>query len=287
MANEIKHYFLAPSWDYPPNGSIALGNIVRSPEKIVPPLYIHQSTNSEPMMQSSTKFGVDWSRATETERGFGIWAKFMQIIGLGIDFGLEMKIVDRQLYHFERIDTEEYFPDEETIRKSVNSTAVKSYIEKSRFTKDVYMIVGIKKVYGARIASVVDGRRGGVLKVALHGMALTSAPISIGPQGKYESIGTNTMSFEGSTDFVFAFRLRKVRIREEKVEQDDYNKGALLSEQVDTVFIPEAFTVLGLENADACAKDFGLDDEIVTDGQEKSRVATQKSLRRDWRYEAE
>jgi hypothetical protein len=279
MANEIKNYFLAPSWDYPRNGPITLGNIVRTPDKIVPPLYAHKPTDSDPPINLSSKTGVDWSRAKAAEGSFGVWAKFLQFLGVGLDIGVDFKNADDRIYHFERIDTEEFFPDEEAIRKRMATPAVKSYLEKSRFRKEVYMIVGIKRVTGANVKSTVERERGGELDIALDGTVLTGAPVSVGPKVKYKTRKKDEMSFEGSTDFVFAFRLRKVRVnKKDEVGQDDYRKGTLLEDQVDEVPVSETFTMLGLEDRDASAEDFGLEEhEYVMDGEEKVRVAASES----------
>ncbi|KAI9642071.1 hypothetical protein NHQ30_009942 [Ciborinia camelliae] len=83
------------------------------------------------------------------------------------------------------------------------------------------------------------------------------------------------MPFKGATDFVSAFRLRKIGgNKNEEVEQDDYGKETLLGGQIDKIAVSETFTVLGLEGVDASAKEFGLDDEVVMDGEDKVRVAT-------------
>jgi len=65
--------------------------------------------------------------------------------------------------------------------KGLRSPAVKSYLEKSRFRKEVYMIVGIKTATGANSKSTVERERGGELDVALGGTVLTGAPVSVGP----------------------------------------------------------------------------------------------------------
>lgn len=62
MTNEVTNYFLAPIWNYAPQGPIALGNIVRAPNKIVPPLYAHTPSESDPPVTPSFKEGVSWSK---------------------------------------------------------------------------------------------------------------------------------------------------------------------------------------------------------------------------------
>lgn len=78
MANQIKQYFLAPSWDYPPNGSIALGNIIVSPTRPVPAVVAATSAaGSEGLNISSTKHGVEWQKGKTNAHKFGIWTKLL------------------------------------------------------------------------------------------------------------------------------------------------------------------------------------------------------------------
>jgi hypothetical protein len=80
----------------------------------------------------------------------------------------------------------------------------------------------------------------------------------------------------GFTDgeFVFAFRVRKVRIHESgRVEQDDYNRDALLGVDDDEGEEEElAFEVDGLEDVDEAGEEFQLGGETVTEGEEEIRV---------------
>lgn len=279
MANEIKNYFLAPSWDYPPNGPIALGNIVEAPDEIVPPLYAHTPTDTDPPVIASSKYGVDWSRAKSNEGSFGVWAKFLQFLGLGVDVGANSTSLTETIYHFERIDTEESFPDEDAIRKRMASPTVKTYLEKSAFRSDVYMIVGIKKVTGVMMKAITGKEGGTTLDITLDGAVVVGAPVSAGPRANYKSTKSDGLSFEKSTDFVFAFRLRRVKISKNgKVEQGNYSKGALLGDEIDEApAVSETFTVLGLEDQDASAENFGLEaeereQEVVMDGEERVQV---------------
>lgn len=76
-------------------------------------------------------------------------------------------------------------------------------------------------------------------------------------------------------EFVFAFRVRKVRIHESgRVEQDDYNRDALLGADDDEGEEEEelAFEVDGLEGVDEAGEGFQLGGETVTEGEEEIRV---------------
>lgn len=75
MANQIKQYFLAPSWDYPPDGPIALGNIIISPSRPVPAVVTAASAVEPKGKISSTKHEVQWQKGRTHAYQFGVWTK--------------------------------------------------------------------------------------------------------------------------------------------------------------------------------------------------------------------
>lgn len=82
MANQIKQYFLAPSWDYPPKGPIALGNLIVSPSRPVPALVTAYSAAGSEGPISSTKHGVEWQKGRSNAHKFGIWTKLFVVSSL-------------------------------------------------------------------------------------------------------------------------------------------------------------------------------------------------------------
>ncbi|KAM3079858.1 hypothetical protein ACMFMF_003279 [Clarireedia jacksonii] len=171
---------VSPSWHYPPNGPITLGNIVRAADKIVPPLCAppHQLRPAGQHLHQDRR-RLDSSRICRKGVRFGVWAKFLQFLDLGIDVGIDMMNEDISVYELDCIDTEEFFPDEEMIKRGVANPAVKSFLEESRSKKEIYMIVGVKRVTGARVKSIAMGQKGGGLDIALDSTVLGGAPLSI------------------------------------------------------------------------------------------------------------
>lgn len=100
MSNPSKTYFLAPTWDYPPppGGPIRLGNIIASPVKPVPALYLAPS-NLKTSQGAATGHGdggesfqiekknITWSRDKLRAGKFGLWTEFLSFLGLGVDVG--------------------------------------------------------------------------------------------------------------------------------------------------------------------------------------------------------
>jgi hypothetical protein len=70
------------------------------------------------------------------------------------------------------------------------------------------------------------------------------------------------------------FRVRKVRIHESgRVEQDDYNRDALLGADGNEGEEEElAFEVDGMEDVDEAGEEFQLGGETVAEGEEEIRV---------------
>lgn len=92
MANRDFFFFYAPTWDYPPNGPIKLGNVISSVKKPQRPLF------SAPLPEDSDVFSTQQKSVQYTKeklrRGkFSILTKFLSFLGFGIDIGAE---VDRR-----------------------------------------------------------------------------------------------------------------------------------------------------------------------------------------------
>lgn len=225
MTIETKNYFLAPSWDYAPNGLLALGNLILAPSRPVPPLHPAENISSEYPVIPTSKFGVEWTRGRETTIRFGVWAKFLQALG-GVSIDTTVGKKNEEIYKFDRIDTEEFFPDEEFIRKSLSAPGVVRYLERTLFRRSVYMIVGIKTVRGAAIKKSAARSVDVQVEGEVDGTSFTGVPFSFGPKIGLGSSCSDSSSFQSSSDFVFAFRLRKVRVTPREVVQKDYNRGA-------------------------------------------------------------
>jgi hypothetical protein len=132
---------------------------------------------------------------------------FLEAVGLGVDLETGLKKMDDHVCKFERMETEEFSHDDDFIRKSMATPAVKSYLEKSRFKKSVYMVLGIKKASGAIVMSVVRNEQSGLVDLGIDG-TITNIPISLGPEIDVQSSHKDSTSFGRPV-----YRLWKVRVR--------------------------------------------------------------------------
>ncbi len=140
---------------------------------------------------------------------------------------------DENIYSFERVETVQFAPNEEYLQKCVEAAPVRRYLEKSRYRKPVYVITGLKTVHGAKAKTLVSRRYGGKLGVEVDGTVWSggTAPVGGGPEVEGKTGKKHGASWAGSDDFVFAFRVRRVRVGQKTGavdRQEDYKAGAML-----------------------------------------------------------
>ncbi|ROV88892.1 hypothetical protein VSDG_08920 [Cytospora chrysosperma] len=211
MSNLKKTYFLCPNWDYHPDGPVQLGNIIMSPEN---PAQALNDFERHPPTQSSifpatTKSGVTWTKEKSHSVKYGLWTEFLSFIsGLGVDASVDHNVALKQTFSFDSISTTEFSPTPEYLIQSMSAPAVVDYIKKSRFNKHVYMITALKIVRGAKAEIKHERSIEGQLGATLDGTS-SGVPLSGGPGIGGKRNDRDITSFEGSSDFVFAYRLRK------------------------------------------------------------------------------
>lgn len=105
---------------------------------------------------------------------------------------------------------------------------VQAYFEGSRFSKSVYMIVGLKIAKGAKVSKGSERNRETTAKLMLDGTA-GGVPFKVGPQAEVKGKREESTKWRDEKSFVFAYRLRKITCKKGKVVKDvEYNKGAFL-----------------------------------------------------------
>lgn len=227
MSHAQKTYFLAPSWDYLPDGPIKLGNIITGPSKAAQPLNVGTRLAPSNVLLPSFKSGVRWTRSNQQDGKYGVWTKFLSSLGIGVDVGFSHGRTEEEIFAFDRMQTVEFFPTQDYLDQSMTDPSVVYFLDKSRLKKQLYMITGIKTVTGAKVKRTMHTSRSGEMKVGLDGI-LTGAPVSLGPEVTLNKQDGESHSFEGSSDFVFAFRMKQIVVHKRQVvSSDDYVRGAL------------------------------------------------------------
>ena len=114
---------------------------------------------------------------------------------------------------------------------------MRRYLDKSRYRKPVYIITGLKTVTGAKAKSLKSRAVGGNLGVEVDGTIWSGGTVPIGGGPGVEGITEKKegTTWEGSSDFVFAFRVRKVSVEKDTgtaKEDEDYKTGAMLGNEI-------------------------------------------------------
>jgi len=133
------------------------------------------------------------------------------------------------VYSISRIDTNFFVPSRAYLEANMGGREVREYLDACRWRKTVYIVTGLKIARGARLTS--SGSRGLGVNIRL-GVDGTPAgvPGGMGIGMGVERKERDSLGFENSSDFVFAFQLRKVRYRKWKpVTHEPYNKGAVFN----------------------------------------------------------
>lgn len=105
------------------------------------------------------------------------------------------------------------------------------FLHKSRYGKPIYIITGLKIARGGAQARSGQAQRVGAgLGAEVDATVFSGVPITTGPEIRAARRSGKGASWEGGSDFVFAFRVRKVLVgRGDAVKKEgDYTKGAML-----------------------------------------------------------
>ncbi|RKL08219.1 hypothetical protein BFJ68_g9566 [Fusarium oxysporum] len=276
MSNREATYFLAPVGN-PPEGPIRLGNIISAPafaddpinEECIPP----SEASMEVTEHNQENFTFDMS--VKNDRSCGIWASFLQTLGIGGDATVDWSKEHSEQWACENLKTVSFSPKISYVLQCLKDEGVQTFmrINKPWFgINKLYMITGVKVAYGAASTIEHANQRGFNLKFATD-FSSQGVPISLGPQIG----GSNTMatkqSQSGGEPFVFAFRLRRIKIsRKGEVNHERYMKGTLLGIKEDGNDRDVEIVVEGVEDFDADGEEFQLSSKDVFDEGSSSNV---------------
>ncbi|KAF4447968.1 hypothetical protein F53441_8559 [Fusarium austroafricanum] len=260
MSTRQTSYFLAPVGN-PPEGPIRLGNIISTPvladdpinEEYLPP----GEASMEVIEYNQTNFTFDMS--VKNDRSFGIWASFLQTLGIGGDATVDWSKERSEQWTCENLKTVSFSPKISYVSQCLKDEGVQSFmrVNKPWFTTNkLYMITGIKVAYGAASTIKHAKQRGLNLKFGTD-FSSQGVPISLGPQiGGSNTISTK-QSQSGAEPFVFAFRLRRIKIsRKGEVNHERYTKGTLLGIKEDGNDEDVELVVEGVEDFDVDGEEF-------------------------------
>lgn len=285
-------YFLAPTRTCPPEGYIRLGSIISSPSRVDEPISSKLPAHPEPQY-ITTHSERNWSQSVTTSSnsgGVGVWVSFLQVVlGVGADVGVSWENQANQTYSAKTMKWIEFRPSLQYIRAAVTDEEIDEFIRSNKFREKIFMVTGVMVASGA--SGVINSmrERGVYAHVGVDGTILSSgmAPIAAGPEGSFNWGKEKQSSFEDADDFVFAFRLRQVKVRKSgEISHKPRTDGALFSKEEDRKIIMESerrrqevgVEIDGLDDEDATGLDFRMEewDAVDRTGQECLCVGTEE-----------
>lgn len=132
-------------------------------------------------------------------------------------------------YEIERVEERFFQPTPSYVRKSVSQPEVLAYLSKHKYRKSLFMIVGIKIGFNARITHSKSNALKTGVDATVPG-ALTGIPVDLTGDFGFQSMGNCYEQKVIPNTFVFAYRLREVRyFKAHGLTTDtEYTKGAEL-----------------------------------------------------------
>jgi hypothetical protein len=207
-----KTYFIVPRDDFPEDGPIKLGNIIYKPTEPDESINVEELVEIPPNSKQSIHH-YDWCQTIESIRDgrAGVLARYLDILGLGGNFGMSFGTTKVDQYRFRDLETICFTPSQAYVEDAVSKPGVRRFVENVRYAP-VYMVTGLKIARGpdSQVMSRKSMIREGRANLSLPGV-IGFSPIAFdaGDMSFRQSSSTNT-SFGGSSDFVFAYRLGKI-----------------------------------------------------------------------------
>ncbi|KAM0229214.1 hypothetical protein ACHAP5_011721 [Fusarium lateritium] len=230
MANREFFYFYAPTWDYPPEGPIKLGNVLSSVKRPHLPLLTAPPSDEAGIFKTEKK-SVEYTKEKLRSGRFSILTKFLSVFGFGIDVGAEIERSNEETFKFDTLETTQFIPTSAYLQGCIESEDIRRWLEKSRYRKPLYVITGLKVVTKAEANTTKSRTVGGNLSAEVDGTIWSggAVPVSGGPGVKGKIGSKQGVKWEGG-NFVFAFRVSKVRVAKtgKVASEKEFTQGAML-----------------------------------------------------------
>lgn len=232
-----KTYFLCPTSEFihpPPTGPLHLGSIIRSAS--APQFSLNNLNTVVPINDPKPPIiETNWKKTVSAKTGFGlgVYAQFLQAATGGIGIGPE---VDGEKLHqtgsvfaFDTLTTMQFEPMSQYVDQALKAPSVQAWLRepKQRFSPIVtlFLVTGMKLVNGAKIKYTESTNNTFTANIGIDAVPLG---LTIGPKGHWTSASDEETEFNRDSEFVFAFRVKRLRIGR-KVKTEEYSRGAFLA----------------------------------------------------------
>jgi hypothetical protein len=202
-------YHLAPNFTTrpPPDGPYALGTVVQDLERFWP---LNEVDDRVPITKEYLDVKEDITAAVSKSLGgeIGILAKVLDR-SVGGDASLKGKKSDDDVYHIQKLETINFFPNRKYLSTCIELFDVKDYLEGTNYTEPVYLITGMKVVRAATI-EMTRGREvdaNATIGATVPGGAVD---VNVGANVAIERASTMSTTHTKPADFVLGIQVIKL-----------------------------------------------------------------------------
>ncbi|RFN50788.1 hypothetical protein FIE12Z_5026 [Fusarium flagelliforme] len=203
MTSNRPTYIPSPNWDIPVESEVALGRLIKDPNN--PESKVRSSSIiSPPTIYEGEK--TDWETTLEQLRlgKIGLWAKCLQFIQAGLSFSNLKSSIEN--HKFTTLETKYFLPDDDYFEQVLQDAGIQAYLQVHNWRKPVYVITGIKIARGASVST--ETKKGTSAQAELKANV---AGADVGPKASWESDTKRGVSYGGSTDYIFAYQLTRIK----------------------------------------------------------------------------
>ncbi|KAK2608931.1 hypothetical protein QQS21_002507 [Conoideocrella luteorostrata] len=226
----VKTYILAPNWTTapPPDGPIKLGHLLDDLTEFVP-LNRDSIVTIPPghLNKLDTKDGFRTSRTNLLSGELGVFAKVVGLVGIGVGADMYFHKDKSDVLSCRTLDTMTFDPTADYIIDAMNLPEVKTYMQGSKFKAPLYMVTGLKIARGGSLDSNSSQEKGIRLEGGLNPPV---TPVELEVKGRIAKEKTEAESWKGSTDFIVAFRVRKIWYQRGEYKNKAYNKNVVMQD---------------------------------------------------------
>ncbi|KAL1848857.1 hypothetical protein Daus18300_013469 [Diaporthe australafricana] len=216
----VKTYILAPNWTTapPPDGPIKLGHLLDDLTEFVPINRTEMIDTSGLLNPLDTKTGFTASRGKLISGELGFAAKVIGLVGVGVGADIYYKKDKNDVLSVKKLITMTFDPTDEYIADTMKLAPVQKFMRGSKFRVPVFMITGLKIGRGEQ-QQLGKGRQAGRGADALRE-----------PRGAQRHGGHQSESWDGSSPFIVAFRVRKIWYRHGDIKHAAHNERVVMQD---------------------------------------------------------
>lgn len=174
-------------------------------------------------------------------------------------------ISDQRNFSFKAIETRQFVPTLPYVQACVENENVRRFLEMSRYRKPVYIITGLKIVFGDEASMITSHFVQNSPVVRIDSTTPQIGPIKLSGSGTESGAVTKTVTeWQSSDNFVFAFRVSKVLVGKatgQVISEKDYRRGAMFGDNAELRSIQgPPLSILKVEHPDAEGEGYYIED---------------------------